>query len=386
MNFGLICDDPSAAWLISALRQQSQHAVTMAVLVSSKADDLLHGLTGVKYSDRWEDLLAADNLDAVIVGGNNAVIWDAARQLASASIPLIVLPSVAQGPAILYELSLIRDDRRSILVPVWPHRFDPLLRQLRDVLQSADRPKISFLKWERTLALGPGAAIPQADIEAQLLQAADLIRFLFGAADYVTALRTGGTETGALIQSVVLAGRIMPESTWTIQSSDTDASRLTLQTPEGPWKLAWDAQQSRWMATEFPAELTNSKHDKADIVTEIAAVAAGEPGVADWPGVLHAAEILDAAKRSLERRRTIDLNHEPLSERVIFKTQMAAMGCTVLMMTLAVLFGFLLIDSLAPLNRSVLKFLLVLAAVPMFGFLLFQFLLPLTRTAGTPSK
>ena len=98
MNFGLLCDDPAAAWLVSALRRHPSHALTWAVLVSPRADDLLHGFTGVTCSDRWEDLLAADNLDAVIVGGTAPAVWEGARQLASSGIPLLIFPTATAGP------------------------------------------------------------------------------------------------------------------------------------------------------------------------------------------------------------------------------------------------------------------------------------------------
>lgn len=385
MKFGLLCDDPAAAWLISCLRQHAGHSVSLAVLVSPAVDQLLFGLTGVKCTDRWEDLLAAEDLDAVIVGGDAPEIWDAARQLAANSVPLVVFPTIAQGPAILYELSLIRDDRQSVLFPVWRHRFDPALRQLKCALGSAEGP-ISFVQWEQSIPLGSGTVIRRAMIEDQLLSAADQIRFLFGSADQVTALRTGGTEEGALIQSVILAGRLLPESTWTLKSADEASSRLLVQTPAGPWKLERSETDSPWRIADSPDAVSPATIDSAEMLAEIVAAVEGRSIGADWSSVLHAAEILDAANRSLERRRTIDLNHEPLSERLIFKTQMAAMGCSILLITLGVLLGFLMIDSLAPLNRSILKVLLVIAAVPLFGFLLFQFLLPLTRTSNAALK
>lgn len=378
MNFGLLCDDPTAATLIAALGRQSEHALTIAVLVSPRTDSLLHGLAGVKFTDRWEDLLAARQLDAVIVGGEQAEVWDAARQLAANSLPLIVFPTMAHGPAIFYELSLIRDDRRGVIFPVWRHRFDAALRRLRDELRIEKRTSVAFVKWEQTLPLGAGTLLPTGVIEEHLLHAADQFRYLFGAPDYVTTLQTGGTEHGALIQSVVLAGRTVPELTWTIQSGDTTASRLTLQTPDGPWRYEWDAARSEWCGN-FSSE---NRAGEDRWIPDVVAAVSGEVSPADWSTMLHAAEIVDAAKRSLERRRTIDLNHEPLSERVIFKSQMAAMGCSLLLLTLGLMLGLLLIDSVVPLNRTLLKWLLLLAATPMFGFLLFQLLLPLTRTAG----
>lgn len=389
MNFGLLCDDPEAAWLLSALRRHPAHALTRAVLVSPGTDDLLHGFAGVTCSDRWEDLLAAHNVDAVIVGGAATAVWEGARQLASAGTPLLVFPTVTGGPAILYELSLIRDDQQGVLFPCWPHRYDPEMLRLRQLLQSVDRPAISYLHWERTVALGSSRDIPNAVIEEELLRAADVLHFLFGPADQVTTLRTGGTATGALLQSVVLSGRAIPESTWAIKSAETSSSRLTLQTDRGPWSLDWDAMHSCWQLSNgaaSPPKPADGGVGGMDLLAEFADAVARRNTASDWTNVLHAAEIVDAAQRSLDRRRTIDLHHEMLSERAIFKTQMAAMGCGVLMLTLLLMLCYLAVAGTVPLDDRVLKLFRLLVFAPLFVFLLLQLLLPLTRTSHAGTK
>lgn len=382
MNFGLLCDDPAAGWLMSVLRNHPAHALTRAVLVSPGADELLHGFTGVTCSDRWEDLLATAEVDAVIVGGTAPEIWDGARQLASAGTPLLVFPRTTCGPAILYELSLIRDDQQGVLFPCWPHRHDPDIVRLKHGLQAEDRPAITYLHWDRVVGLGPGREIPKAVIEDELLPAADLLHFLFGTTDQVTALRTGGTATGALLQSVNLSGRAFPECTWAIQSAEAGSSRLTLQTDRGPWFLDWDASQSRWRLTDNAASPPKPAEGVGgtDLLSEFAAAVARGSGASNWTSVLHAAEVVDAAQRSLERRRTIDLHHETLSERAIFKTQMAAMGCGVLLLTLLLMLGYLAVAGMAPLDDRLLRLFRLLVFAPLFVFLLLQLLLPLTRT------
>ncbi len=366
MNFGLLCDDPAAAALIAAFRRSPAHRLTRAVLVSPAADELLHGVPGVQFVEHWEDLLTARDVEAVLVGGTSPDIWEGAKQLASASIPLLVVPAIADGATQLYELSLIRDDRRSVVCPAWLHRFDPDVLRWREQLHNGEKHR-SYVHWEREFAGGAGREIPRAAIDAALFRDADLWRFLAGGADQVTALQTGGTASGALIQSIVLVGRSAPELTWTMKSGEADVSRLTRPTEQGDSRL------------ELHEETVESAERLLDA---FAATVAGSPPASDWTDVLHAAEIVDAAHRSLTRRRTIDLHHETLSERAIFKTQMTALGCSVLMLTLCVLVICLAVDSIVPLNNWVLKLLVLLLSAPLFVFLLVQALLPLTRTAG----
>jgi predicted dehydrogenase len=369
MNFGLLCDDPAASALIAAFRHSPAHRLTRAVLVSPDADELLHGVPGVQFAEHWEDLLTARDVEAVIVGGASADVWEGAKQLASASIPLLVLPTIADGATLLYELSLIRDDRRSVLCPAWLHRFDPAVLRWREQLRAGDHRR--YVHWEREIAGGAGREISRAAIDEALFRDADLWRFLAGGADQVTALQTGGTATGALIQSIVLVDRSAPELTWTMKSGEADISRLTLPAEQGETRL------------EFQG---NSLESAERLLDAFAATVAGNPAACDWTEVLHAAEIVDAAHRSLERRRTIDLHHEALSERAIFKTQMTALGCSALMLTLCVLVVCLAVDSIAPLHSGALKLLVVLLCAPLFVFLLVQALLPLTRTAGRAER
>lgn len=390
MNFGLLCDDPEAAWMMSAFRLHAGHRIVRAILISPNADQLLVGMTGVTCSDRWEDLLAADDLDAVIVGGSDEHIWEGARQLASSGLPLLVLPNISDGLAILYELSLIRDDRLGVLFPCWPHREDPELKRLHHALRAPDRPKVHYLQWEQSLTGGTGKLLSNSKIRTALFRAADLMQFLCGAADQVTALRTGGTETGAILQSVVLSGRGIPESTWVIKSAETESSCLTIHTDNGTWQLAWNFAESRWQRIDAQgnacSDATNETMSSPakGLLERFAVAVSSRSGESHWADVLRAAEVVDAADRSLTRRRTIDLHHEALSERAIFKTQMTAMGCGLLILTLVVMVGYLVLDSLIPWNRQILKAVLLLSAAPMFLYLLVQMLLPLTRTS--PSR
>jgi hypothetical protein len=367
MNFGLLCDDPAAASLLSALRRHPVHRLTRAVLVSPRTDELLHGIAGVQFAEQWEDLLTAADIDAVIVGGTASAIWDGAKKLASETIPLLVFPTVAEGAAILYELSLIRDDCRGVLFPAWLHRFDPAVIRWKE--QFAAVGSASYVQWEREVALGPGREVPRQTIDELLLRDADLGRLLFGGADHVTALRTGGTSTGSVIQSVVLTGRDGPELNWMIKSGPAEICRLT-------------------NATGAVLDLCLPVEDKSAerLLDEFVSAVEGQPAAIHWTDVLQAAEVVDAAHRSLERRRTIDLHHETLSERAIFKTQMAAMGCGVLMLTLLLMLGYLAVASIVPLDGRILKLLRLAVFAPLFAFLLMQLLLPLTRTSGTPSK
>jgi hypothetical protein len=125
--------------------------------------------------------------------------------------------------------------------------------------------------------------------------------------------------------------------------------------------------------------------------------------IAAWRDAVEAFELLDGVDHSLERRRTIDLHHEPVSERTIFKTQMTAMGCGVLMATLLLMLVYLALGQFvapdnpehpelianSPLDRAARTALLVLRVLvfaPLFAFLAAQLLLPLSRPSRRSSS
>ena len=318
MNFGLLCDDPLIEPLVRALQQHPVHRLAVAVLVSPHVDPLLHGVQGMNCTERWEDLVIGGEVDAVIVGGTSPQVWDGARQLASEKIPLLVLPRSADGGALLYELSLIRDDRQGVLAPAWLHRHDAAVLALKEQLQTSGQTSVRYVQWDRVLPQGAGATISNSVIDDELLRDVDLFRELYPAADQVTTLRTGGTESGALIQSVSLAGRNIPALAWTLQSGTAPLSRLTIETEQGPLTLTRESQG--WKLRADHGEVMGHDDESARRLLDdfAAGVSADVTGTA-WSRVLHAAEVVDAAGRSLNRRRTIELHHETLSERAIFK-------------------------------------------------------------------
>ncbi len=379
MNFGLLCDDPAAAPLLAAMQNHPVHRVTLVVLVSPHADALAAAVAGAQCVERWEELLTSSVVDAVIVGGTAPDVWDGARQLASAGIPLLVFPNLAAGDTVLYELSLIRDDRQVVLFPAWTHRFEAAVQQLSADWQAGIRPQISYLEWERGIVCEESGVLTDRVIDDLLLRDADLLRCLCGEVDQVTSLRLGETAQGTAMQTVKLSGRQFPETTWSIKPSSEVVSRIQFQTSAGPIQLDWDAARQTWHRRGQAKEPEGSSELQL-LETFARTVSRGEKSV-DWNDVLKAMEIVDAARRSLVRRRTIDLHHELLSERAIFKTQMAAMGCGVLLLTLALMLGYLGLAGVAPLSGWMLKLLRVLIFVPLFVFLLLQFLLPLTRPA-----
>jgi len=103
----------------------------------------------------------------------------------------------------------------------------------------------------------------------------------------------------------------------------------------------------------------------------------------DWPEFVHAMELVEATQQSIRRRRTVDLYFDMTSERSQFKTQMAALGCGVLMLTLFLLVVVLMLGQM--LSPEAMKWARILAFAPLFIYLALQIIIVLARPSMSDS-
>ena len=397
MRFALFCDDLLAKPIVDALGCRIDgHQLSHAVRVTPQSDALLHGQTNVSFVEHWEDLLVAKDVDAVIVGGSDQLILDGTKQLAAAGIPILFIPRAAQGSTFAYELSLIRDDNNVLLWPLFWQRFDSAVMRLKQAIQAGELGKVQFLQMQRMVGqASAGIPIAQSQVDDELLHDVDLPRWMIGDYDQVTGLRTAASNEGVLIQSVVLAGRSLPESNWSINSVEGASDwKLTVRGERGVATLHRDGQSRRWVS-----EIAGERVEGNESETAQAALAAFSTSMADaassskdapsehqardvWGELVKCYETVDATHRSVRRRRTIELHFEPMSERAIFKTQMTAIGCSLLVITFLLTLCYLGIASLIPLPPMVLIILRTLVFAPLVVFLVAQMLLPLTRPSS----
>lgn len=399
MQFALLCNDPLASPIIDALMAHADgNRLSCSVRLPSET---AHPQLARQYGqsmEHWEDLLVAKDIDAVLVGGADPLILDGAKQLAAAGIPLLFVPQAAQGSTFVYELSLIRDDNHVALYPLLWHRFDAAVMELRSAISEGRLGRIQFLQLQRSLARpSSNSPISQVDVDAELLHDADMLRWLIGDYDQVTSLRSAATSEGVLMQSVVLAGRSLPEATWSITPIDGPPQwNLTIRGEDGVAELSRSESSRSWVC-EIDGQQTQGEERSTarNLLAAFAqSVSDGSTGdkvsnrtvSSEWGELVQCFETVDATHRSVARRRTIELHFEPMSERAIFKTQMTAIGCGLLVATFLLTLCFLGIASVVPLPDMVLVGMRTLVFAPLVVFLVAQVLLPLTRPSSSERK
>lgn len=427
MRFALLCDDPAVEPIVKRLTEGAgNHRLAYIAGKPPFSVAATGTAASVKFVDHWEDLLTARDLDAVIIGGSSALILDGAKQLSTASIPLFFVPRSSQGSTFIYELSLIRDDNRVPLVPMQWYRYDAAAIEMKAEIDSGKLGQIQFLQVIRTRS-GASASTPisLADVDAELLLDVDLLRWMMGDYDQVTCLRTGATTDGVLMQNVVLAGRTLPEANWSIApAAGADQWLLTVRGDRGTATLRREAGSYRFASESDGRQVEGDPTDSVQHAIDAFVEVIGKPLKKDatsaaidrgWADLVKCFETVDATHRSIRRKRTIELHFEPMSERAIFKTQMTAIGCGMLVATLLLLLVYLGVASFVeptinprtitssdsdqgtaevgavglskpqtalPFAHRILQVLRLLVFAPLVVFLVAQVLLPLTRPSS----
>lgn len=333
MNFALLGDDPAALPLIEAV-QQTGHRLVRVALVDSLRQKC--EAIGSLAQGRWEDILIDSAVDAVIVSGNSDDVQAAAKQLASSGKPLLIVPQADFGTGCGYELSLIRDDSHVVLMPAFVHRADAELLSLSLKMNAGELGKVRRIQIEieLTSSVGSDSLLSENEIEAASVTDIDVLRWFGGNYDQVTSLRSGHTDQGCSQATLTLAGTGLADATWTARRGRQATWRLIVETDQG----------SR--TVERPASSPAPTHLIESFVSACRQEQATQTVQPDWPDAVRVFDVLDAARRSLRRRRTIDLHFETLSERSQFKTQMTAMGCGLLLLTLFLMLGLLGLGSM----------------------------------------
>ncbi|MGE3317528.1 MAG: hypothetical protein AB7O26_20635 [Planctomycetaceae bacterium] len=345
MKLALLGDDPLALEIVRAITSSPGDQLATATFAGRSEAEVQRIAPGVRITTRWDELLADSSIDGVIVAGAEPEILEAAKQLAAAGKPLWVVPQAAQGSTFFYELSLVRDDTGVLLVPALPPRADALVAAIRDSIARNEIGKLQYLELTRELP-GSASQIPLAEIDAAMLHDVDLLRWLGGDYNQVTAIHYGAGESGVATASVTLSGGGNPEAVWNVKRTSRNAVwELKLTGETATIVLARDAAGN--FSTNAPLPGPNAT---SPIPTDRAAAILGHfkrarelPATArEWTDIVRDMEIVEATHRSVRRRRTIDLHFESTSERSLFKTQMTAIGCGVLTFTLLAVVALLI--------------------------------------------
>ena len=364
MKFALLGWHPAALPFVRAISEDAAHQLVVAAEVPGDSlSQLLAAAPGVRVLEDWQAALSTRGLDAFIIAGSSDTVLEATKQVATDGRTIVLLPCAAQGSAFIYELTLVHDDNRVPLIPVPSLAAHPLVEQLRSVITDETLGRLVLMRIERTVRGHNGSSLlSREQIDAELFDDAALLRSLGGNYDRVTAVHSGGSDAGVSLATVTLGGAELAEATWIARTGEpswtltatgsTGSATLTLSrdfvTHSLSGSLQIDAAEAdRDEAADDEADREavaddGARHGSAQLEAVLHRIAVTD---SSWASMTRSFETVEATHTSLRRRRTIDLYFETTSERSIFKSQMTAFGCGLVMLTLFSLVAFLLLGA-----------------------------------------
>ncbi|MHC4879919.1 MAG: Gfo/Idh/MocA family oxidoreductase [Planctomycetota bacterium] len=364
MKFLLLGWSPAVEPLLRAIAA-SDHETLIAAseLLSTDVSRLLELAPGTRVVDGWESLLGELSADACIVAGHSDEVLEGARHLASDGRPIVLVPEASQGTAFVYELTLNRDDTGTPLMAV-PHLArHELCTRLQQTIRDEAIGDVVLFRIERSLASGsPDSAtfLSCTEIDAALMGDVALLRELGGDYSRVTAVRsTGAVEQEISLASVTLGGDELAEATWSARVGQP-SWRLEVTGTHGTAVIDLEPDLlSGKLAVSTGDEGQTTEDSTSDGsrlgATQLAAILQPlDVQQAAWAEMTRTMETVEATHTSIRRRRTVDLFFETTSERAIFKSQMTAVGCGLLLLTLFMLVAFLVLGAMLD-SRSIVQ-------------------------------
>jgi predicted dehydrogenase len=345
MRFAMLRNHPDGAAVAKALANSGRHQV-------------------VPSSTDIEEILADPAVDAVIVAGEPGERLDQLRRVLQSERPAFCVHPVDAKADGAYEIDMLQGDVHQIVMPLLPLAVNRGVTEFAQKVQSAGQPRLIELEyrsagellfdreagphfpgWELLRALGGAVAEVQAFAPEETVRRGEPVTL------------QGRFESGALFRAAYLPGQ--PATRISLRAVMPDG-----EIDSGPIEISerdWAELVNRFDSAIAHLKVSPRAAPGAGLgaLTQTRSFAAGPT----WLDEIRAAELDDAGRRSIERRRAVTLEYQTVTEDVGFKGTMTLVGCGLLWaipvlllasvwlpqvgwLIVPVLFGFLLLQLL----------------------------------------
>ena len=340
MKLTILADETSILPFLDAV--QATDALSVQGCWSPSAE--LQNTIRQRYPDirivpQWDELLVDTSPDAVLVAGSSADIRSAARLLIQSGIPLYVVTDLSAGPSQLFSWTEAWQERGKV-TPLFCSGVASVLKDAQAEFREARKGKLWKIEFERHLSPLPGSpndrpSIQLDEADRALLQDLSWLEAIAGTPSQVTALVSGPDPSEASELSVLLAAKTIPEVRWTC-TRDSGLARWTLKLFGSQGEIEIHCTENHHptiLGSETEIVLPIEQTLVADAAAQLDRIATGST-LSEWDRAIRLGETGAAVRRSLTKRRTVDLHFEEVSELSQFKSQMTAFGCGALLWAL----------------------------------------------------
>ncbi|HWG43427.1 MAG TPA: hypothetical protein VN688_11630 [Gemmataceae bacterium] len=367
MRFALLGDHPDGVAMACALMESGRHRV-LAYTAALSEDVLRRWGDGARRVSDMEEVLADPAIEAVIVAGSVAVRPAQLRRALQSERHVLCVHPADDTPEIAYEAAMIRNDTGYVLLPLLPEATHPAFHRLAE-----------FVSWRAGLRKRPETALGaltqpcsplgvfrllemERGVADEVLEGIwiagqkpsfpgwDILRTVGGEIQEVSAfaereelregepvLVSGRFEQGGLFQVTLLPKQKKPSWRLTVIGVDGRADLMFPLGWDGPACLDWrdvngETHEEYWERWDpWPVLIETFER-----LIEATSAPADRPRLS-WQDALRALELDDAARRSVERRRSSVLEYPEATEEVGFKGTMTLVGCAMLWTVLLLL-------------------------------------------------
>jgi hypothetical protein len=293
--------------------------------------------------DRWDVLVApSDQLEfwrttgLLAPEGAVGTLSDADSLVSTGEgVQFVVAASTAEALAVASKLAFRRGSEVAVLPDArqtadWVFSLYPLSEgatpRIRGLLEHRSSPAVAAFRGSLPDPVGerhlqctctlPVPSLSSGDVERLFVEDVDLLRGLAGEFKTLIAVSVPDASGDHRSLTVTFGGESSGTVTWTVQPAATFSWQLKQGTGGGPIL-------HRSADGEYSVESASG-----------AGSTPAEMPFAPWQDVLRAFDDLAALRRSLKKRRVVELQTEIISEQAQFKSVMSASGCGLLMATL----------------------------------------------------
>lgn len=401
MKISVLGHDVGALQIIEEIHHSVEHQLSACWLEGPLADEVSRRAILVRRESSAENAMLANDVDVVLIAlDDTEEIMRLCRAAVQADRHVMLTIPAEASTAFSFELHLIHDESARCIIPL-----SGRLR-LRQGEQSEDSVSpSSLLQLQMNFVDVPGEATALRRFQIDALDCPGTFGLRYTQMTAIEAIGPDGRPLSRLLTlgasqaseqhlppatiNFRMAGNPLPSGPSERSPSEEGALLATRNANADRSALTRGANPAGTLSSTGTLTLVMSDGRQeiwrmdpaASILPEIVRLT-GDRGACDrWLDDFSATmELQDAVDKSLRRRRTVDVYFDSGSERGVFKSQMAAMGCGVLMWMIFGMIAFLLVARLTTLSREMLLVARALWIAPLVIFLVAQLLLPVTRS------
>ena len=367
MKFALAGNNPTAFDVLQELATSTEHTLVHCALAGELAVVASQSALPLRLTASVEDALLAGDVDTVVVAVDD--LDESLRIVRAASQSarnVVVIPPAECSPAYSFELHLILDESQCGIMPLLPRTA------MGDLpLNAVDLGLNELATRQLSIELPLNQTRPGL-LHQTVIQGLDYLSASGFKFTQVTALESSAPDGSLLSRLITLsaaptAEKVLPPATLTIKPTADSGTLRSLHISENN-------------ATIRSVQI----EEATPMLNRIVTVCESRELCGKWMDAFSVTlELAEAVSKSLRRRRTVDVHFDSGSEKGVFKSQMPAMGCGILIFMMFGMVAYLILAQLVTLPDIVLHILRILWIAPLVLFLIAQTLLPLARDRNT---